>query len=99
MDVIADLAHRLPVLVICDLLGIPEMHREPLLAGSHFNGRLVGPVTTSRAELDQTNATIQLAAMYFSQLCEMRLCDPQDDLITELVRAEEQGDRLTNDEL
>jgi len=99
MDVIADLAHRLPVLVICDLLGIPEMHRGPLLAGSHFNGRLVDPVTMSRAELDQTNATIQLAAMYFGQLCEMRRHDPQDDLISELVQAEEQGDRLTNDEL
>ena len=29
MDVIKDLAHRLPVIVICDMLGIPEDHRAP----------------------------------------------------------------------
>jgi len=99
MDVVADLAHKLPVTVICDLLGIPEMHRDPFLAGSHFNGRLVDPVTMSRAELDQTNVTVQLGSMYFAQLCEMRRKEPQDDLTSELVKAEEAGDRLSADEL
>src|SRR5262245_12667810 len=40
MDVIRDLAHRLPVIVICDMLGVPEEHREPFLAASTVNGRI-----------------------------------------------------------
>ena len=44
MDVMRDLAHRLPVIVICDMLGIPEDHRAPFLAGSNVNGRILEPV-------------------------------------------------------
>jgi cytochrome P450 len=99
MDVMADLAHRLPVIVICDLLGIPEDHRGPFLAGSNVNGRILDPVPMSREEMDQANANTQMAGMYFSQLCELRRREPQDDLTTELVRAEEAGDKLTTEEL
>jgi cytochrome P450 len=99
MDVIKDLAHRLPVIVICDMLGIPEDHRAPFLAGSNVSGRILDPAPMTRAELDSANAQTAMANAYFDQLCELRRRDPQDDLTTELVRAEEAGDRLTTDEL
>ena len=99
MDVIADLAHRLPVIVICDLLGIPEDHRGPFLAGSNVNGRILDPVPMSRSELDQANANTQMAGLYFDRLCELRRREPQDDLTSEMVRTEEAGDRLTAEEL
>ena len=99
MDVIRDLAHRLPVIVICDMLGIPEAHRAPFLVGSNIGGRILEPVPMTRQEFDQANATTVAAGMYFEQLCELRRREPQDDLTTELVRAEEQGDRLTSEEL
>ena len=99
MDVMADLAHRLPVIVICDLLGIPEEHRGPFLAASTVNGRILDPVPMSRAELDQANEATRLSGLYFQQLCDLRRQQPQDDLTTELVRAEEAGDRLSGDEL
>jgi cytochrome P450 len=99
MDVVADLAHRLPVIVICDLLGIPEDHRGPFLAGSNVNARILDPVPMSREEMDRANANTQMAGLYFEQLCELRRKEPQDDLTTEMVRAEEAGDRLTGDEL
>jgi len=99
MDVMADLAHRLPVIVICDLLGIPEEHRGPFLAASTVNGRILDPVPMSRAELDQANEATRLSGLYFQQLCDLRRQLPQDDLTTELVRAEEAGDRLSGDEL
>ena len=95
MDVMRDLAHRLPVIVICDMLGIPEEHRAPFLAGSNVNGRILEPVPMSREELDQANRNTQMAGVYFNQLCELRRREPQDDLTTELVRAEEAGDKLT----
>jgi len=99
MDVMRDLAHRLPVIVICDMLGIPEDHRAPFLAGSNVNGRILEPVPMTREEIDQANLNTQMAGVYFRQLCDLRRREPQDDLTTELVRAEEAGDRLTTEEL
>jgi cytochrome P450 len=99
MDVMRDLAHRLPVIVICDMLGIPEDHRAPFLAGSNVNGRILEPVPMSREELDQANRNTLMAGAYFDQLCELRRREPRDDLTTELVRAEEAGDKLTAEEL
>ena len=99
MDVMRDLAHRLPVLVICDMLGIPEDHRAPFLAGSNVNGRIIDPVPMTREELDQANRNTQMASVYFKQLCELRRREPRDDLTTELVRAEEAGDKLSPEEL
>src|ERR1700736_5390454 len=99
MDVMRDLAHRLPVIVICDMLGIPEDHRAPFLAGSNVNGRILEPVPMSREELDQANRNSLMAGAYFDQLCELRRREPRDDLTTELVRAEEAGDKLSAEEL
>src|SRR5471032_90181 len=99
MDVILDLAHRLPVIVICDMLGIPEEHRGAFLTGSNVGGRILDPVPMTRAELDRANLSTQMGSAYFDQLCDLRRREPQDDLTTELVRAEEAGDRLTQAEL
>ena len=99
MDVIRDLAHRLPVIVICDMLGIPEDHRGPFLAASSVNGRILDPVPMSEGEIAQANAATQMGNAYFDQLCELRRKNPQDDLTTEMVRAEEAGDRLSGEEL
>jgi hypothetical protein len=99
MDVMRDLAHRLPVIVICDMLGIPEEHRAPFLAGSNINGRILEPVPMTREELDQANLNTQMAGVYFNQLCDLRRREPKDDLTTELVRAEEAGDKLSAEEL
>jgi cytochrome P450 len=99
MDVMRDLAHRLPVIVICDMLGVPEHHRAPFLAGSNVNGRILEPVPMTREELDQANLNSQMAGVYFSQLCDLRRREPQDDLTTELVRAEDAGDKLSTEEL
>src|SRR5829696_2019555 len=52
MDVIRDLAHRLPVIVICDMLGIPEEHRAGFLLGSNVSGRVLDPAPMTREELD-----------------------------------------------
>jgi len=99
MDVIRDIAHRLPVIVICDMLGIPEEHRAGFLMGSNVSGRILDPVPMTAAELQQANVGTQMGNAYFDQLCELRRREPQDDLTTELVKAEEAGDRLTGEEL
>jgi cytochrome P450 len=99
MDVMVDLAHRLPVIVICDMLGIPEEHRAPFLVGNNVNGRILDPVPMTADEMARSNASTQAANGYFDQLCELRRREPRDDLTTELVQAEEAGDRLSTEEL
>jgi cytochrome P450 len=99
MDAIRDLAFPLPVLVICELLGIPEPDRERFVTGSASGGALLNPTPPTRAELDTANAGTMATSAYFEALFEQRRRDPQDDLITQLVQAEEAGDRLTTEEL
>ncbi|WP_375788317.1 cytochrome P450 [Bradyrhizobium sp. Pha-3] len=99
MDLIEDFAFRLPVTIICDMLGIPEEHRDAFYNGSRDGGRLLEPVPLSAEEIKQGNAGNAMAAMYFHQLFELRRKQPGDDLTTQLVQAEENGQKLTNEEL
>jgi cytochrome P450 len=99
MDLIADFALRLPVTVICDMLGIPEEDHEMIFSGARGGGRLLDPVPLSRAEIDQANADNRATAAYFHSLFELRRRQPGDDLTSQLVQAEEEGHKLTNEEL
>jgi cytochrome P450 len=99
MDLIADFAYRLPVTVICDMLGIPEDDREIFHAGSRTGGRLLDLAPLSPAEIQEQNAFNVGMADYFQHLFELRRRQPGDDLTTHLVQAEEAGDKLTNEEL
>jgi hypothetical protein len=99
MDLIEDFAFRLPVTIICDMLGIPEEFREAFYSGSRDGGRILDPVPMTPAEIAQGNAANQMAQMYFQQLFELRRKNPGDDLTTQLVQAEENGSKLSNEEL
>jgi cytochrome P450 len=99
MDLIGDFAYRLPVTVICDMLGIPQEHREFFYAGSRAGGRLLDLAPLTPAEIKEQNASNLAMADYFNNLFELRRKNPGDDLTTSLVQAEEAGDKLTNDEL
>jgi cytochrome P450 len=99
MDLIEDFAFRLPVTIICDMLGIPEEHREMFYKGSRDGGRILDPVPMTKDEIAQANLGNAMAKMYFEQLFELRRREPGDDLTTQLVQAEEDGSKLTNEEL
>src|SRR3954470_6386285 len=99
MDLIEDFAFRLPVTIICDMLGIPPEHREAFYASSRDGGRVLDPVPMTPAEIQQGNAGNAMAAMYFHQLFDLRRRQPGDDLTTQLVQAEEDGSKLSNEEL
>lgn len=99
MDLIADYAFRLPIIVICDMLGIPEADRELFFMRERTAGRLLDPVPLTRAEIDTANEGHMKSLAYFQRLFELRRREPGDDLTTKLVQAEEDGNKLTNEEL
>jgi len=99
MDLIEDFAFRLPITIICDMLGIPDGHREVFYTSSRDGGRLLDPVPMTPAEIEKGNAGQLMAQMYFQQLFELRRKHPGDDLTTQLVQAEEDGRKLSNEEL
>jgi cytochrome P450 len=99
MDLVADLAFRLPIVVICDMLGIPTEHHETFFSRARGTGRILEPVPLSRAELDAANAQNQDGVAYFHALFELRRREPGDDLTTQLVQAEDEGGKLSEEEL
>jgi cytochrome P450 len=100
MDVIADFARPLPVLVICDLLGIPEEDRPRFLGGYRVSGRALDPTPMTREELDEVNAIAVRNRGYFEDLFARRRDADGDDLISALLHVRDENDgRLTHDEL
>jgi cytochrome P450 len=78
-DLIADFSFRLPVTVICDMLGIPEGDREVLFTSSRAGGRLLDLAPLSRAEINEQNSHNLAMAEYFRKLFEFRRREPGDD--------------------
>lgn len=99
MDLIADFAFRLPVIVICDMLGIPEDDRQVFFISSRGSGRLLDLAPLTPAEIAEQNGFSLAIADYFHRLFELRRRKPGDDLTSKLVQAEQDGDKLTNEEL
>jgi cytochrome P450 len=99
MDLISEFAFRLPVIVICEMLGIPREDRQLFFRRERNGGRLLDPVPLTRAELDEANESHAASVAFFQQLFERRRREPTDDLITQLVQAEENGSQLSDEEL
>ncbi len=94
MDVVADLAYPLPVIVIAEMLGIPATDREKF---KHWSDQVVATsIDTDEPELGE--AHYEMGA-YFYGLLEERRAEPRDDLISGLVAAEIDGQRLSEVEL
>jgi len=98
MDLIADLAFPLPVIVIAELLGIPPADRELFRRWSN--------VLVENIDLNQSDASLRAGSLVAGELSDYlramiadRRRAPRDDLLSGLVAAEERGDRLSEAEL
>lgn len=88
-DFATEVAARIPFTVICQLLGVPEGDRGAL---SHA----VGHFMESRAHVhDEARDDIELGR-YFLDLANERRSKPRDDLVSRLVGAEVNGERLSD---
>src|SRR5215472_10497964 len=97
MDVVHDLAYPLPVTVIAELLGIPAELRDDFKRWS--NALLTGDESTTEEEYQALFQEVQGMYDYFTQVLEERRKSPQNDLISALLAASIDGERLSNVEL
>ena len=98
MDVVDDLAYPLPVTVICELLGVPPADQTRF---RDWSGALVHLLDPLVAEDVLERALRARAALrgYLGDLVAERRAHPAGDLLTALVAAEDEGHRLSEQEL
>lgn len=96
-DLTSGFTAPLPINVVADLLGVPEERWSWVAWMSGQIRDLLEPL--ANVDPATMDATFDELTEYFSGLADERLADPQDDLITGLVQAEVDGDRLDRDEL
>ncbi len=95
-DFVGDLAGKLPMDVISEMLGVPQADRAELRTKSDLlvhreEGMTDVPPAGVAAALD--------LVVYYADLIADRRANPGDDLVSALCRAEIDGDRLTDDEI
>ena len=101
MDVIADLAYPLPVSVISEMLGVPAEDRDLFRGWSADIARSLDAIVlpTEPEVVERGNAARHALSSYFRALIAERRRRPQRDLLSDLIAAGEQGDKLSEEEL
>lgn len=97
-DILPTFAEKLPVIIIARLLGVPDSMADDLLRWSHA---MVAMYQAGRTRLveEKANAAAREFTDFLTGYINKRRATPADDLITHLIAAEEDGDRLSTDEL
>ena len=98
IDLISDFAFPLPVIVIAEMLGVPAKDRARFRAWSDDIALSVNPLLNSE-QIDRVQQATEDLFDYFEGIIEQRRQAPQNDMISALLAAEEEGDRLTHEEL
>jgi cytochrome P450 len=101
MDLIEDFAYPLPVIVICEMLGVPIADRERFKAwGLDIARGLDALWLPPDSPIIQRSVTARRALSdYFRGLIAERRAAPRADMLSALLAAEERGDTLGEDEL
>jgi cytochrome P450 len=92
VDLLASFAFPLPITVICELLGVPVADQEDFRT---WSATIVS--NTVSPEVFQAHATAMIR--HFKTLLAARRHEPADDLLSALIAARDDGDRLSENEL
>ncbi len=102
-EAVDDLAHPLPVTVICRLLGVPIEDQAEFSNASALLAQALDPffaATGAPADgMDKRIAAGQWLRGYLHDLIDQRRAQPGDDLMSRLIAVEESGDQLAEDEI
>ncbi|MFH8394680.1 cytochrome P450 [Streptomyces sp. NPDC018036] len=97
-DLLTDVAEPLPVSVIAEMLGVPDSERAPLRP---WSADICGMYELNPSE-DVARRAVRASeefTEYLRGLIEARRKEPADDLISGLIAAHDEGDRLTEQEM
>ncbi len=97
-DLLTAYATPIPVMVICDLLGVPVEMGPQLLSWSHDMVAMYQARRDLAIEQAAAKATVAFSDFMRGYIRERRN-NLSDDLLSELIRAEQQGQKLSEDEL
>ena len=95
-DLVSELAWPLPVIVIAEMLGIPQEDRERF---KRWSDAMVPTLGGDYSALDEARRSNEELVDYVSRVIAERRKEPRDDLISRLVAAEERGQTLSEDEM
>ena len=99
IDFIADFAGPLPALVIMAMLGVPKEELAKVKRMSDDMALFIGSSRMSADKYDIAERATKEMAGFFLELIQDRKKQPKNDLLSQLVALEDDGDRLTEDEL
>jgi len=97
-DLIAALGYPLPVTIIAEMLGVRPRDMDRFEQWSHALALSVDPML-GRDQVQAIEHAQQEAYAYFESIIADRRGQPRDDLVSALIAAEEEGDRLSHEEL
>jgi cytochrome P450 len=99
-DLIEHVAHPVPVAIICELIGIPASDVQLFQRWSEALSRSVDPgfLRSEEVEIAIDDASAEINE-YLNDLANARKHDPNNDLLSALLAVEEDGDRITREEL
>ena len=98
MDVVSDYAQPLPFIVLTDLLGVPSPDRPLFERWLEALTHVADIDPTPELMMGSFTALIEMR-QYITELVRCRKMDPRDDLLATLIAAEEDGERLSEEEL
>jgi cytochrome P450 len=101
MDLIADLALPVPATLICEMLGVPVGDRDTFTewTADVTHGLALRRGNAPPAIVERVAKARTGLAGYFNKLIQERRGQEGDDLLSALIAAEEEGDRLSSEEL
>lgn len=99
MDVIADLALPVPSTVICEMMGVPAADRPMFTAWTSAATHLLAALLADPEVVARGIDAADRLSEYFTALIADRRLHPGEDILSDLIRAEEEGDRLSAEEL
>ncbi|MDA8321332.1 MAG: cytochrome P450 [Actinomycetota bacterium] len=97
-DLIEALAFPLPIAVICHLLGVPASDQAQFRAWGHDVAATLDPQTAAAAQAETRAAELALTG-YLHDLVLERRANPDDSMLSALIAAEQEGERLSSGEL
>ncbi|WP_040494970.1 cytochrome P450 [Ilumatobacter nonamiensis] len=97
-EIVHDLAFPLPFDVISVMLGMPEADKDQIAEWSSAVVKTLDPIISDEEVFAAADAGRKMEAL-LAEVIEWKRANPADDLLTALIQAEEDGDRLSPKEL